>query len=128
MRTVDQYSNRATGRCPSTSDRTASTHNGMGVCRRGHGGEIHLRYLGRTSNCEEIEGQIEAANTLELEAAPLGKMLSSGASGGELVNKEDLWSCLFRQKPAQNQAVSPTVEREMGRRLRAAAAEERQNR
>lgn len=97
--------------------------------RIAHIGKPEYRKASRVaSQTEEIEGQIEAANTLELEAAPLGKMLSSGASGGELVNKEDLWSCLFRQKPAQNQAVSPTVEREMGRRLRAAAAEERQNR
>lgn len=74
---------------------------------------------------EEMEGQIEAANTLELEAAPLGKLLSSGTSGGEVVDKEDLWSCLFRQKPSQAQPVTPTIEREVGQHLRAAAAERR---
>lgn len=74
-----------------------------------------------------MEGQIEAANTLELEAVPLGKLLSSGPSGGEMVDKKDLWSCLFRQKPVQVQQVSPTVEREVGRHLRAAAAEGRRD-
>ncbi|KAL9006711.1 MAG: hypothetical protein Q9188_000585 [Gyalolechia gomerana] len=80
-----------------------------------------------TGQAEEMEGQIEAANTVELEAAPLGKLLSSGTSGGEMVDKEDLWSCLFRQKPVQNRAISSTVEREVGRHLRAAAADKRQD-
>ncbi|KAL8723657.1 MAG: hypothetical protein Q9225_000100 [Loekoesia sp. 1 TL-2023] len=80
-----------------------------------------------TGQGDEMEGQIEVANTLELESAPLGKLLSSGTSGGEMVDKEDLWGCLFRQRPAQAQPVSPTVEREVGRHLRAAAAEGRQD-
>lgn len=74
---------------------------------------------------EEMEGQIEAANTSELEAAPLGKLLNSGTSGGEMVDNEDLWSCLFRQRPVQAKPVSPAVEREVRRHLRAAAAEGR---
>ncbi|KAL8943245.1 MAG: hypothetical protein Q9211_001063 [Gyalolechia sp. 1 TL-2023] len=81
----------------------------------------------KTGQAEEMEGQIEAANTVELEAAPLGKLLSSGTSEGEMVRKEDLWSCLFRQKPVQNRPTSATVEREVGRHLRMAAANERQN-
>ncbi|KAL8706454.1 MAG: hypothetical protein Q9201_000509 [Fulgogasparrea decipioides] len=78
-----------------------------------------------TDAANVIEGQIEAANTLELEEAALGKLLSSGTGGGEIVDKEDLWNCLFRQRPVQNQPVSPAVEREVGRQLRAAAAEGR---
>ena len=85
----------------------------------------HRQASKATGQVDELEGQIEAANTLELEAAPLGKLLNSGTSGGEMVDKEDLWSCLFRQKPVRSQPVSPTVEREVGRHLRAAAAEER---
>lgn len=90
--------------------------------RMAHIGEPDLQKASsKTGQNDGIEGQIEAANTLELEAAPLGKLLSSGASGGEVVDKKDLWSCLFRQKPVQAEPMSPTI----GRHLRAAAAEER---
>lgn len=95
--------------------------------RMAHIGYPEYQYAAsRSGRSDEIEGQIEAANTLELEAAPLGKLLSSGTGGGEVVDQEDLWSCLFRQKPSQAQPVSPTVEREVGQHLRAAAAEGRQ--
>ncbi|KAL8778980.1 MAG: hypothetical protein Q9203_000726 [Teloschistes exilis] len=57
-----------------------------------------------------IQEQIEAANTMEVEGAALGKLLTSSSSGGEVVNKDDLWNCLFRHKPIQTQAVSPRVE------------------
>ncbi|KAL8843615.1 MAG: hypothetical protein Q9170_000119 [Blastenia crenularia] len=80
-----------------------------------------------TDRADGMEGQIEAANTLELEAAPLGRLLNSGSGGGEMVDKEDLWSCLFRQKPAQHQTPPPTAEREVGRHLRAAAAQDRRD-
>ncbi|KAL8954063.1 MAG: hypothetical protein Q9222_000120 [Ikaeria aurantiellina] len=80
---------------------------------------------GHGDETETIEGQIEAANTVEMEEAALGKLMSSGSSGGELVDKEDLWNCLFRQKPGQVQSISPAVEREVGRHLRLTAAEER---
>lgn len=78
----------------------------------------------RPGHPEVIEDQIEAANTLELETA-LGRLLNRGTSSGEMVDKEDLWSCLFRQKPVHVQSVSPTIEREVGRHLRAAAGDER---
>ncbi|KAL9605075.1 MAG: hypothetical protein Q9219_000009 [cf. Caloplaca sp. 3 TL-2023] len=80
-----------------------------------------------TGQADGMEGQIEAANTLELEEAPLGKLLSNSTGGGEMVDKEDLWSCLFRHKPAQARPVSPSVEQGIGRHLRAAAAEERRD-
>ena len=58
-----------------------------------------------------MESQIEAADTLELEGA-MGKLLGSGHSGGEMVDQGDLWRI---------------VEQEVGRHLRATAAEGRQN-
>ncbi|KAL8874480.1 MAG: hypothetical protein Q9174_000173 [Haloplaca sp. 1 TL-2023] len=103
--------------------------------------ERRLAHIGHTSERSVIEGagrshvtegEIEAANTLELEGATLGNLLSKGTTGGEMVPREELWNCLFRQKPmqaqAQAQAVSPAVEVEMevGRQLRAAAADGRQ--
>lgn len=38
---------------------------------------------------------LEAANTLELEQAALSKLMSRDKSAGELVDKGDLWECLF---------------------------------
>ncbi|KAI4201080.1 MAG: hypothetical protein LQ350_003509 [Teloschistes chrysophthalmus] len=82
---------------------------------------------GGTEAVDVIQEQIEAANTMEVEGAALGKLLTSSSSGGEVVNKDDLWNCLFRHRPVQTQAVSPRVEQEVGRHLRAAAAEERRD-
>ena len=89
-----------------------------------HGNE--RRVIEGEDESNVTEGQIEAANTLELEGATLGNLLSKGKAGGELVSRDDLWNCLFRQKPIQAQAVSPAVEVEVGRQLRAAAADGRQ--
>lgn len=44
------------------------------------------------------ESDIEAANTLELQT-PLSNLLTKGIGGGEMVSNDDLWDCLFRQKP-----------------------------
>ena len=49
------------------------------------------------SAAEVIEETIDAANSFELEQAPLSKLLTKGSSGGELVEEKDLWNCLFRQ-------------------------------
>lgn len=49
------------------------------------------------SSTELLEETIDAANSLELQQAPLSKLLTKGSSGGELVDKEDLWNCLFRK-------------------------------
>ncbi|KAL8658126.1 MAG: hypothetical protein Q9226_001245 [Calogaya cf. arnoldii] len=91
--------------------------------------ERRMRHIGKTSQCGVMDSQIEAADTLELEGAALGKLLSSSRSGGEVVDKGDLWHCLFRHSPGQiqNQHTSPTVEGEVGRHLREAAAEGRRN-
>jgi len=47
------------------------------------------------------ERQLDAANTLELQQAPLSRLLNKGPGGGEMVVQEDLWNCLFRQQPEQ---------------------------
>lgn len=88
--------------------------------------ERRMKHIGKTSKCM-MESQIEAADTLELEGAALGNLLSSGRSGGEVVDQGDLWHCLFRHRPGQIQNLSPTVERVVGRHLRAAAAEGRRD-
>lgn len=73
------------------------------------------------------ENAIDDANTEELQAAPLTKLLVAGKSGGELVEKDDLWQCLFgKAKAGAAENVSEAAQREVGRHLRAEAAEERQ--
>jgi len=87
------------------------------------------------------ENEIEAANAKELQAVDLSKMFASGKTGGELVDKEDLWECLFGNAhknksisgpgpsrgladlSAGSSAIEPSSE--IGRYLRAEAAEER---
>jgi E3 ubiquitin-protein ligase SHPRH len=68
-----------------------------------------------------LEDELEAVNSLELRDAPLAKLLEKGAEG-ELVDRDDLWSCLFSHK-ATNRVEERL--REVGKQLRADAAEER---
>ncbi|KAG5931901.1 hypothetical protein E4U60_005715 [Claviceps pazoutovae] len=42
-----------------------------------------------------LNASFEAANTLELEHASLSKLMSKDKSAGEMVDKNDLWECLF---------------------------------
>jgi len=89
------------------------------------------------------EAAVDAANSLELQQAPLGKLLVQGKGQGEVVSKDDLWNCLFGQA-SKNAAADSEKERgfmdapaddyaqtdgavgaEVGRFLRAEAAEDR---
>ena len=47
-----------------------------------------------------LESKIEAANSLEIQQAPLSRLLTKGSGGGELVARDDLWDCLFHRKTA----------------------------
>ncbi|KAG9860619.1 hypothetical protein KCU77_g4351, partial [Aureobasidium melanogenum] len=77
------------------------------------------------------EAAIDAANSLELQQAPVSKLLVQGKGGGELVPNDDLWSCLFsRAAKSQRQQQQPIIvsaelEAEVGRHLRAEAADDR---
>ncbi|RDI79485.1 hypothetical protein Vi05172_g10518 [Venturia inaequalis] len=42
-----------------------------------------------------LERDLEEANNMEIQQAPLSKLLAKGKSGGEFVDREDLWRCLF---------------------------------
>lgn len=53
--------------------------------------------VGVGTQVEMTESKIDAANTFQLEEAALDRLLSGGASGGEMVDQDDLWSCLFRR-------------------------------
>lgn len=87
-----------------------------------------LAHIGRSGNkgaASKLEDDIEAANSLELQDAPLSKLLTKGQGGGEVVDKEDLWNCLFGQKGASRAPVLEEAEREATKFLGASAAEER---
>jgi E3 ubiquitin-protein ligase SHPRH len=75
-----------------------------------------------------MESTIDAANSLELQTADLSKLLTSGKSGGELVDNDDLWTCLFgrvKKRDAGFSAAAEAADGEVGRFLRAEAAEGR---
>jgi E3 ubiquitin-protein ligase SHPRH len=71
---------------------------------------------------------IEAADTEEMQSAPIQKLLSSGKTGGELVGQDDLWKCLFGKagKVSARLDADADTEAEFDRNLRGHAAEMRQ--
>jgi E3 ubiquitin-protein ligase SHPRH len=72
------------------------------------------------------ENVIDSANSLELQDATLGKLLASGAAGGELVRKCDVWECLFGRVQRKSSSKDPSdAEREVRRFIQGEAAEER---
>ncbi|MCJ1471859.1 hypothetical protein MMC13_000500 [Lambiella insularis] len=89
-----------------------------------------LAHIGRSvqksASSDLGEDDLEAANSLELQEAPLSKLLTKGPGGGEMVEKEDLWNCLFQQRLATKVIVSEEAERVASRFLGASASEERQ--
>ncbi|KAI9744313.1 MAG: hypothetical protein M1818_002465 [Claussenomyces sp. TS43310] len=86
-----------------------------------------------------LDSSIEAANSLELQQAPLANLLTKGKLGGEVVDQSDLWECLFgnaqnreaRRVAGARRRVTAEVrgdkEREVRRFLGAHAAESRVN-
>lgn len=74
------------------------------------------------------EAAIDAANSLELQQAPISKLLVQGQGGGELVPNDDLWNCLFgRAAKGQQQRHSAQLKAEVGRFIRGEAAEARRD-
>jgi E3 ubiquitin-protein ligase SHPRH len=74
------------------------------------------------------ETAIDSANSMEIQDSRLGNLMQTGAAGGEIVKKDDLWQCLFGktiQKEGNNRSTE--AERDVGRFLRGEAAEQRGN-
>ena len=71
------------------------------------------------------ENAIDAANSEEMQSAPITKLLVGGKGGGELVGNDDLWECLFGKTHKATVKPSVEFEAEVGRNLRAHAAEQR---
>lgn len=70
---------------------------------------------------------LDNGNSMELQHAPLAKLLTKGRTGGEVVDKNDLWSCLFennnnkRLRNSDAEILDPEIRRHLG----AEAAEQR---
>lgn len=73
------------------------------------------------------ESAIDSANSLEMEDAALSRLMTGGASGSELVKKDDLWQCLFGNVVNQKGITGHQMaaESEVARFLRGEAAEQR---
>ncbi|KAH9210331.1 putative SNF2 family helicase/ATPase [Leptodontidium sp. 2 PMI_412] len=87
------------------------------------------------SLAELLDSNLEEANSMELQQASLAGLLAKGGKGGEMIMKEDLWDCLFGgagKRASKDGEVRRTLQGsdlrfgvEVGRELRAEAAEER---
>ncbi|EWC46284.1 hypothetical protein DRE_04455 [Drechslerella stenobrocha 248] len=62
---------------------------------------------------EELEMQLETANSLQMQEEPVDRLLERSGSGGEVVDDEQLWSCLFGAVSGKMYAVGKTVHTEM---------------
>ncbi|TQV99075.1 SNF2 family helicase/ATPase [Cordyceps javanica] len=59
----------------------------------------------RAATPEPLDASIEEANTLELEHAALSKLMSRDRTAGEMVDKGDLWECMFGNVQEQGPAT-----------------------
>jgi len=73
-------------------------------------------------NNKVLERDLEEANNMEIQQAPLAKLLAKGKSGGEFVDREDLWKCLFGKRARKGQNLTRLEE---GDRVVIAEAAER---
>ncbi|KAK3378045.1 SNF2 family N-terminal domain-containing protein [Podospora didyma] len=55
----------------------------------------NLKGKSKESTPELLDASLEAANTLELQQAQLSKLMGKDGISGEVVDKKDLWTCLF---------------------------------
>jgi E3 ubiquitin-protein ligase SHPRH len=90
-----------------------------------------MEHMGRASESPSQQGTppptlrekaLDAANSMELEAAPLKQLLRKKGDG-EIVQAADLWNCLFG-KP-RKQRGGEVLDQVVSRHLRAEAAEDR---
>ena len=85
---------------------------------------------------ELLDTNLEEANSMELQQASLTRLLVKGGKGGEMVEKEDLWECLFggvgqrKASANQNRAIGDhqlRFDQDVRRHLGAEAAEQRRD-
>jgi E3 ubiquitin-protein ligase SHPRH len=71
------------------------------------------------------ETALDKANNLEMQQAPISTLLAKGKNEGELVDRADLWSCLFGKQRQSSGGVSNALQMEVDRQIRVDAAEAR---
>jgi E3 ubiquitin-protein ligase SHPRH len=71
------------------------------------------------------ETALDKANNLEMQQAPISTLLAKGKNDGELVDRGDLWNCLFGKPRQSSGGVSGALQMEVDRHVRAEAAEDR---
>jgi E3 ubiquitin-protein ligase SHPRH len=76
-----------------------------------------MEHMGKTdkgkskeSTPELLDASLEAANTLELEQAALTKLMSKDRTAGEVVDKGDLWECLFGHAAGRGTALGEAMD------------------
>ena len=87
----------------------------------------HMNQYGKGKSYELTPEMLDTNNSLELQNASLAKLLTKGRTGaGEVVNQNDLWSCLFgKVKTGKRVVASETLDVEIRGHLGAEAAEVR---
>jgi E3 ubiquitin-protein ligase SHPRH len=87
----------------------------------------HMSRIIKGKSQEVTSEELDSSNSLELQNAPIAKLLTKGrGGGGEIVAKNDLWSCLFgKTEKGNNGSTSVSLDRQIGLHLAAEAAENR---
>jgi E3 ubiquitin-protein ligase SHPRH len=81
--------------------------------RRGGNDSTTSSRSGTPKEGRVTEGAIDAANSLALQSANLGQLLTSGQSGGEVVGSDDFWQCLFGNAARRGQGFSAVLGRQL---------------
>ncbi|PKS10728.1 hypothetical protein jhhlp_002485 [Lomentospora prolificans] len=69
----------------------------------------HIGRMGKGKSQETTAAEFDMANALEMEQAPqLSRLIRKDGIGGEVVDKRDVWQCLFGQNLEPPQAGVPT--------------------
>ena len=77
---------------------------GSKASRKGKGrADVH-------DGADVTEDKVEAVDAEELQNNPLARVLKKGSEGGEIVGKEDLWTCLFGYKQVPRASAMPALE------------------
>ncbi|OIW29966.1 hypothetical protein CONLIGDRAFT_616258 [Coniochaeta ligniaria NRRL 30616] len=92
----------------------------------------NLKGKSKESTPELLDANLEVANSLEMQQASLSRLMGKGRISGEVVDKNDLWQCLFGDKTivshgtrARNEWME--VDPWLAPYMAGAAAEERRN-
>jgi E3 ubiquitin-protein ligase SHPRH len=69
----------------------------------------HLGRVTKGKSQETTAEQLDMANALEMEQAPqLSRLIRKDGIGGEVIDKRDVWQCLFGQNPEPSQSGPST--------------------